>query len=120
MMPLLEARNAHLPTCPLWARMFLSLEQYGMGTKIKNADSKGRVALGKEFANVAVIIERIGPTELRIVKARVVPEREAWLLENELARSMIRRGVQQATAGEFSNNPPDLDADHSLLNELED
>jgi hypothetical protein len=35
----------------------------------KTADSKGRIALGKEFANCPVMIECVGPNEIRIIKA---------------------------------------------------
>ena len=56
----------------------------------RTADSKGRVALGKEFANTPVIIKRVSPSEIRVIKARIVPESEAWLWENEraLARAL--------------------------------
>ena len=39
----------------------------------KTADSKGRVALGKAFANSPVIIHWISATEARVVKAKVIP-----------------------------------------------
>ena len=55
----------------------------------KTADSKGRVALGKAFANSQVIVQRISPTEIRIIKARVIPEDESWLWENETALGMV-------------------------------
>jgi hypothetical protein len=88
--------------------------------KTKTADSKGRVALGKAFANRPVIVEQVSPIEIRIVRARVIPENEAWLWENETALGMVRRGLQQANKGEFVDNAPDLDLDDSLADELAD
>lgn len=86
----------------------------------KTTDSKGRVALGKHFANCPVIVERISPVEIRIIKARVIPEDESWLWENETALGMVRRGLQQAHKKEFVANPPDLDSDDSLVAGLGD
>jgi hypothetical protein len=42
----------------------------------RTTDAKGRVSLPKAFANSTVIIEQVSETELRIRKARVVPEDE--------------------------------------------
>lgn len=52
--------------------------------------------------------------------ARIIPEREAWLYENEEAREAVRRGLAQARAGRFSQSPPDLKADRELVEDLED
>ena len=86
----------------------------------KTADSKGRIALGKEYANSPVIIERVGPNEIRVIKARVIPEDEAWLWDNEEAMGMVKRGIKQAKQHEFADSPPDLDADDLLIEELDD
>jgi hypothetical protein len=42
----------------------------------KSTDAKGRVSLPKAFANATVIIEQVNENELRIRKARVIPEDE--------------------------------------------
>ncbi|MGC8643298.1 MAG: DUF1778 domain-containing protein [Isosphaeraceae bacterium] len=47
-----------------------------MSTLSRTTDAKGRVSLPKAFANATVIIEQVSETELRIRKARVVPEEE--------------------------------------------
>ena len=47
-----------------------------MGHVTKSTDSKGRVSLPKAFANTTVIIEQVSESELRIRKARVIPEDE--------------------------------------------
>lgn len=72
----------------------------------KTADSKGRIALGKDYANCPVIIQRVGPNEVRVIKARVIPEDEAWLWDNEEALGMIKRGLEQAKQQEFADSPP--------------
>jgi len=86
----------------------------------KSADSKGRVALGKEFANTPVIIQRVSPTEVRVIKARVIPEKEAWLWENEEALARVSRGLRQSQNEEFADTPPDLGGDELLSDELDD
>ena len=86
----------------------------------KTVDSKGRVALGKEFANCPVMIQRVGPNEIRVIKARVIPEDEAWLWDNEEALGMVKSGIEQAKRHAFADSPPDLDADGFLVDALDD
>lgn len=86
----------------------------------KTTDDKGRVALGKRFANRTVIIREIDATEILVTLARVMPEREAWLFENHAAKALVAAGLQQAEAGQFSDSPPDLDADAALADQLEE
>ena len=86
----------------------------------KTTDAKGRVALGKAFANKTVIVRAIHETEMLVSIARVLPEREAWLLENPTARKLVDTGLREAGSREFSDSPPDLDADAALADELED
>jgi Protein of unknown function (DUF1778) len=52
-----------------------------MGLNIKSTDAKGRVSLPKAFANATVIIEQVNESELRIRKARVIPEDEGRFSE---------------------------------------
>jgi hypothetical protein len=52
-----------------------------MNILTRNTDPKGRVSLPKAFANSTVIIEQLSGTELRIRKARVVPEDEIGFTE---------------------------------------
>jgi hypothetical protein len=47
-----------------------------MDADTRTTDAKGRVCLPRAFANATVIIEQISETELRVRKARVVPEDE--------------------------------------------
>jgi len=87
---------------------------------IKTADAKGRIALGPEFANRTVIIEQIDETELRVIAAAVVPERELWLHRNQEAKSSVHRGLEQARGRQFSKRPPDLARDAKLVEQLDD
>jgi hypothetical protein len=47
-----------------------------MASETRTTDAKGRVCLPKAFANATVIIEQVSDTELRVRKARVIPEDE--------------------------------------------
>jgi hypothetical protein len=47
-----------------------------MGIETRSTDAKGRVSLPKTFANSTVIIDQVSENELRIRKARVIPEDE--------------------------------------------
>lgn len=86
----------------------------------RQADSKGRITLGESFANRTVLVEKQGNGDVLIRLARVVPEVEAWLYENEEALASVRRGVRQAHAGKFAKRGPDLDAAARLANRLHD
>jgi uncharacterized protein (DUF1778 family) len=50
--------------------------EYRMTTETRTTDTKARVTLPKTFANSAIIIEHVSETEIRIRKARVIPEDE--------------------------------------------
>ena len=86
----------------------------------KTVDGKGRLALGKAFANSTVIVERISPTEVRVVKARVIREDEAWLWDDEEALASVKRGLTQAKDRQFAETAPDLATDESLADEIDE
>jgi hypothetical protein len=71
---------------------------------LKTIDGKGRLTLGREFAGRTVQIQpqRDGVV---ITFCRVVPDREAWLWENETAKGMVDRGLEQAKRGELGDGP---------------
>ena len=52
-----------------------------MPVETKTTDAKGRVTLPRGFANSTVIVEQVSDTELRIRKARVIPEDELRFAE---------------------------------------
>ena len=86
----------------------------------KTTDTKGRLTLGQEFANKTFIVKHQNDTEILFTLARVIPEREAWLYENQEAKNRVATGLQQAKSGQFSDSPPDLDSDAALADELEE
>jgi len=86
----------------------------------KTVDSKGRLVLGKRFANRTVLIREIDDTEIVITMAQVIPAREAWLFDNHEAKEQVSRGLDQARRRVFSDTPPDLDEDSSLADQLKD
>jgi Protein of unknown function (DUF1778) len=47
-----------------------------MPAETKTTDAKARVTLPRGFANSTVIVEQVSDTEIRIRKARVIPEDE--------------------------------------------
>jgi hypothetical protein len=53
-----------------------------MSLETRSTDAKGRVSLPKGFANSTVIIEQVSENELRIRKARVIPEDELPFMED--------------------------------------
>lgn len=77
----------------------------------KTVDSKGRVTLGREFANQTVVIDDSNPNQLVIRKMVLIPVEEAWLYENPAAMKSLRKGLQQASDMQFSDSPPDVDSD---------
>lgn len=87
---------------------------------IKTVDSKGRVSLGKRFANKPVIIESLSDTEVKVSLARVIPEREMWLYENPEARETVFSALERLKTREFAEDPPDIDADEEMASRLED
>jgi hypothetical protein len=44
-------------------------------------------------------------TGIPVKLCRVIPEREAWLWENETANGMVDRGLRQARERELSDGP---------------
>jgi hypothetical protein len=62
------------------------LETQDMATQTRTTDPKARISLPKGFANATVIIEQISDSEVRIRKARVIPEDECRFLEETTTR----------------------------------
>ena len=75
-----------------------------MGAVYKTIDDKGRVTLGRHFAGRMVEVE--ADDDAVVLKfRRVVPEREAWLWENESAHTLVARGLAEAQGGALSDGP---------------
>ena len=85
----------------------------------RTVDSKGRLTLGKHFTNRTVLVRHISENEVVVKLARVIPEDEVWLYENQVARTSVQRGLADASARRFAE-AADLDADSELADTLED
>ena len=76
-------------------------------------DAKARITLPKHFANSTVLVEQVSETELRIRKARVIPEDDLPFIEEAAAPLSDRdRDVFLAL---LDNPPPPNDALRRLL-----
>ncbi len=84
----------------------------------RNVDSRGRLALGKQFADRLVIIQELADGFLQIIPAEAIPAREVWLYKNPKALASVMRGLEQAMAGD-SVPEPDLEADAKHLESAE-
>ena len=83
---------------------------------LRTIDEKGRLTLGREFAGRTVQIKK--DDEALVVKFyRMVPDREAWLWENEAAKGMVDRGLHQARADDLTSGP-DLAAAFSFADSI--
>lgn len=68
-------------------------------------DSKGRVNLGKAFANRLVLVRELGDGVVEIVRAEAVPAPELWLHRNPRAIRAVMEGLAQAKEGELVEGP---------------
>jgi hypothetical protein len=84
----------------------------------KTVDSKGRLNLGSEFAGRTVELERTEGA-LIVKLCRVVPDREAWLWENEAAYRTVTAGLRDARDGNVGAGP-DLAAAFGFADEIPD
>src|SRR2546428_6684079 len=76
-------------------------------------DEKARISLPKNFANSTVLVEQVSDTELRIRKARVIPEDDLPFVEEAMAPLSDRdRDIFLAL---LDNPPPPNDALRRLL-----
>jgi hypothetical protein len=75
-----------------------------MEMETRSTDSKGRISLPKAFANATVIIEQVSDTEIRIRKARVIPEDEVRFFE-ESATPLSDRDRDRFL--DLLDNPPE-------------
>jgi hypothetical protein len=82
--------------------------------KVVTADQGGRINLGKSRAGCSFrLVEQGSQLILEPVETVHVPAAEAWLFRNTVALSAVRRGLEQAAAGQLVEGP-DLDAAHAL------
>jgi hypothetical protein len=82
--------------------------------KVVTADQGGRINLGKTRAGRSFrVLEQGSHLILEPVETVHVPAAEAWLFRNSEALSSVRRGLEQAAAGNLVEGP-DLDAAQAL------
>jgi hypothetical protein len=82
-------------------------------------DSRGRVSLGKAFANRLVLMTRLGEDRVEIEMAEAVPVREAWLHKNRAALESVARGLEQTGRGKFAQ-APNVKAGSALADQIKD
>ena len=75
----------------------------------KTADSRGRINLGKEFANKTFLSEKTGKTEMKLELAAVIPEKELWFYRDPEAQKAVFGAIERVGAGEFAESPPSLE-----------
>jgi len=74
-----------------------------MKMETRTTDAKGRVCLPKAFANATVVIEQVSETELRVRKARVIPEDEIHFREET---TLVLTDRDRDRFLELLDNPP--------------
>ncbi len=85
----------------------------------KTVDPRGRLSLGKAFANRLVIIQELEGGVLQVIPAEAVPATEAWLYRNRETFLAVSRGLEEARAGRFAE-PPDREADAGWADDRND
>jgi Protein of unknown function (DUF1778) len=75
-----------------------------MATETRTTDKKARVTLPRAFANSTVIVEQVSDTEVRIRKARVIPEDEVRFAE-EMRTPLTPRDYDLLV--DLIDNPPE-------------
>jgi len=82
--------------------------------KVITADQGGRINLGKSRAGLSFrLVKQGSQLILEPVETVHLPPSEAWLFRNTAALSSVRRGLEQAAAGNLVDGP-DLGAAHAL------
>jgi hypothetical protein len=71
----------------------------------RTVDQKGRLTLGRAFANKLVIVNEIADGVIEIVRAKAVPEPELWLHRNPKAIQAVMDGLEQAKSRDLADGP---------------
>jgi hypothetical protein len=77
------------------------IELVGNSPAWMTIDQKGRLCLGRCYANRPVLVKRMSETEINLKFVRV-PASEAWLYQNPKALKSIKAGLAQARARRFA------------------
>ncbi len=78
-----------------------------MAPETRTTDAKARVTLPRTFANATVIIEQVSETEVRVRKAKVIPEEEFRFPEESIVPLSDR---DRDLFLSLLNNPPPANA----------
>lgn len=74
--------------------------------QVKVIGSNGQISLGKQFAGRQVIVEEREPGVWLIQAATVIPDRELWVHQTD-----VQRSLQRALAAAVSSVPAGSDLD---------
>jgi hypothetical protein len=83
---------------------------------LKTIDQKGRLNLGQHYAGKLVDVVEDEHGVAHVTPQRAIPEREAWLWQNDAALDMVRRGLDEARRGRTSSGP-DLESAFAFADE---
>ena len=72
---------------------------------LKQADSKGRIVLGRSYAGSTLLAEHRDDGTIVLHPAVTVPVREAWLWKNKKALAMVQESIEEAEQGHHSTSP---------------
>jgi len=78
-------------------------------------DSKGRLALGSQYAGRTALVIVREDGSILIEPAAVIPEQEVWLYANPVALERVREGLREARDHQFAQPAPDLKADDEMF-----
>ena len=67
--------------------------------KVIRSDSRGRIPLGPKATDKEFRIEYDEDGTISLIPVVFIPEREAWLYENESAIAQVRAGLADAREG---------------------
>jgi hypothetical protein len=86
-----------------------------MAAATRTTDDKARISLPASFANSTVLIEQVSDTEIRIRKAKVIPEDELPFVEESLTPLSDRD--RDLFLGLLDNPPPPNEALRQLMDQ---
>ena len=66
------------------------------------ADDKGRIILGRNFANKNFRVAISANGEILLIPVVVIPERDLWLYKNPQALAMFHQGLAEAASGQVT------------------
>jgi hypothetical protein len=94
-----------------------TIEEASVTTETRTTDKKARVSLPKAFADCTVLIEQVSDTEVRIRKAKVIPEDEIQFYE-EMIPPLSDRD-RDLFISSLENPPPPNEALRKLMGKKE-